>query len=238
MMKTALKYMAIITLVLAAFAPSATVQAVEASSSVANAQRIMTKFGIPAGPVDGLSGAQTSRGLCIFRYMAGLSVTRNNLDSTTYTYLKNYDAKYSSISKIPARSSSEYLVAHETCQAMTYASGGYYKRIMAISTGVSGHGTPNGSYSLGYTQKGWACSTLYPESCRKHTEGKFAYISNYGNMYNIRQVTGPIYVHGSTEVPTYPTSHGCIRVTVSDSDWMYANVGNGARPTITVTGAY
>ncbi|MGB4800922.1 MAG: L,D-transpeptidase [Candidatus Saccharimonadales bacterium] len=208
------------------------------SSSIANAQRIMTKFGIPAGPIDGLSGAKTSRGLCIFRYIAGLSVNRNNLDTTTYTYLKKYDSAYSSLSQIRAKSSSEYLVAHETCQAMVYARSGYYQRVMAISTGISGHPTPNGSYSLGYTQKGWSCSTLYPESCRNHTEGRFASVSSYGNMYNMRQVTGPIYVHGSTEVPTYPASHGCIRVTVSDSDWMYDNVGNGGRPIITITGAY
>jgi hypothetical protein len=208
------------------------------SSSVANAQRIMQKFGIPAGPVDGLSGSQTSRGLCIFRYIAGLTVSRNNLDSTTYSYLKKYDTSYSSLQKIRAKSSSEYLVAHETCQAMVYASGGYYQRVMAISTGVSEHPTPNGSYSLGYTNKGWSCSTLYPESCRNHSEGKFASVSRYGNMYNMRQVVGNIFVHGSTDVPTYPASHGCIRVTVADADWMYDHVGNGARPTITVTGSY
>ncbi len=211
------------------------VQASAYSSSVANAQRIMTKFGIPAGPIDGLNGAQTSRGLCIFRYIAGITVSRNNLDSTTYTYLQRYDAAYSSLQKIRAKSSSEYLVAHETCQAMVYANGGYYKRVMAISTGMSGHGTPNGTYNLGYTQRGWWCSTLYPESCSYHTEGQYAYVSHYGNMYNIRQVTGPIYVHGSTQVPTYPASHGCIRVSVSDADWMYANVG---KPSFTVTGAY
>jgi lipoprotein-anchoring transpeptidase ErfK/SrfK len=237
-MKVVFKGLLVGLAVTCALVPATPVQAAESSSSVANAQRIMTKFGIPAGPVDGLSGAQTSRGLCVFRYMAGLSVSRNSLDSTTYTYLKNYDAKYSSLSKIPARSSSEYLVAHETCQAMVYARSGYYQRVMAISTGVSGHTTPNGSYYFGYTQKGWSCSTLYLESCLNHTEGQFASISSYGNMYNMRQVTGPIYVHGSTEVPTYPASHGCIRVTVSDSDWMYANVGNGARPLITTTGAY
>ncbi|MGB4967833.1 MAG: L,D-transpeptidase [Candidatus Saccharimonadales bacterium] len=237
-MKGIFKSLLVVLAALCAVVPVTPVQAAEASSSVSNAQRIMTKFGIPAGPVDGMSGPQTSRGLCIFRYISGLSVSRNNLDSTTYSKLKQYDSTYSSLSQIKAKGSSEYLVAHETCQAMVYARSGYYQRVMAISTGVSGHGTPNGSYSLGYTQKGWACSTLYPESCRNHTEGQFASVSRYGNMYNMRQVTGPIYVHGSTEVPTYPASHGCIRVTVSDSDWMYANVGNGARPLITITGAY
>lgn len=212
--------------------------AAQSSSSVANAQRIMTKFGIPTGPVDGLSGSQTSRGLCIFRYMSGLSVSRSNLDSATYTKLKQYDAAYTSLRQIRAKSTSEYLVAHQTCQAMVYARSGYYQRVMAISTGIPGHTTPSGSYALGYTQKGWSCSTLYPESCTKQTTGRFAYISNYGNMYNMRQVTGPIYVHGSTSVPTYPASHGCIRVTVSDSDWMYDNVGNSAKPTIYVLGAY
>jgi len=55
-------------------------------------------------------------------------------------------------------------------------------------------------------------------------------------MYNPRrQVVGAIFVHGSTSVPTYPASHGCIRVTVNDSDWLYHNVD---RMPIFITGKY
>lgn len=224
------------------------------SSSVATAQKIMNKFGIPAGPVDGLDGAKTRRGLCIFRYMSGLTVNRYKLNTTTLNKLKSYDSKYSSLSRIPATLNSSYkekLVAHETCQAMTYSvknSAGkhYYKRVMAISTGVSGYGTPNGHYRLSGTLKGWYCSSIYPETCVDNNNGRFAYVKNhygkpagYGNMYNFRTFkSGGWGVHGSNYVPTYPASHGCIRVSVANSDWMYDYVGNGYTPSLTVTGAY
>ena len=218
------------------------------SASVKEAQTIMTKFGIPAGPIDGLDGSQTRRGLCIFRYMSKLSVNRNSLEGTTLSTLRSFNTKYSSLGKIPAVSSSsnlEKLVVNETCQAMTYSTKSsdgkhYYKKVMAVSTGITGHGTPNGTYPLNGTQRGWSCSTLYPESCRKQTTGRFVYIGDYGNMYNFRSFIGNTYgIHGSTSVPTYPASHGCVRVTVTDSDWMYDNVGNGGnRPELQVTGSY
>lgn len=218
------------------------------SSSVYNSQKIMSKFAIPTGPIDGNLGPQTRRGLCIFRYMSGLSVSLKTLDSTTYSKLKSYNTTYSSLSTIPARmstSTNQILVAHETCQAMTFskkAANGkhYYAKVMAISTGVTGHGTPNGTYSLNKTKLGWSCSTTYNTTCKTQTTGKYLSHGSYGNMYNYRWFNSSKYgIHGSTSVPTYPASHGCVRVTVSDSDWMYANVGNGSIvPKLVVTGAY
>lgn len=234
-------------------APASTASAAY-SSSVKQAQQIMTKFGIPAGPVDGYMGPQTQRGLCIFRYMSGLTVNRNGLDSSTYSKLKSYNTAYSSLSKIPTRYSSSYrerLVANETCQAMTYSKANssgkhYYRKVIAISTGIRNYYTPNGSYRLNGTLEGWWCSTLYPETCVDNNNGRFAYIRNhsgkpagYGNMYNFREFkSGGWGIHGSNSVPTYPASHGCIRVSVKDSDWMWDYVGNGYRPQLTVTGSY
>lgn len=227
------------------------------SSSVAEAQRIMTRFGIPAGPVDGASGPQTSRGLCVFRYLTGLPVSRSSLDSATLSKLRDYDNRYGSLQQIPASrrdGQRTYLVAHETCQAMVYVEyssargGSYYKRVMPISTGITSHNTPNGNYWLGGTAKGWWCSTLYPQTCsdNKDTDGRFGYLRNHagrpagwGNMYNFRTFkSGGWGVHGSKSVPTYPASHGCVRVTVADSDWMYAYVGNNGPTYFSVIGQY
>lgn len=122
-----------------------------------------------------------------------------------------------------------------TCQTAFYVKDKTYQRVLRVSTGMRGHDTPSGYYNLGSTLKGWWCSTLYPESCRKQTTGEFAYLRNFGNMYNSRQVIGAIYLHGSTSVPTYPASHGCIRVSVTDADWMYHKVANMP---IFITGKY
>lgn len=205
---------------------------------VKRAQQIMTKFGIPAGAADGLSGPQTVQGLCAFRRIAGLSIHRGSLDTGTYNKLVEFDSKYATLQQIPGTSyqgKSTYVHVQQRCQTMFYVVNKTWQKVLPVSTGVKGHLTPSGSYTLGNTLKGWWCSTLYPESCRKQTTGEFVNVSNYGNMYNPRQVVGAIYVHGSTSVPTSPASHGCIRVTVANSDWLYHNVD---RLPIFISGSY
>lgn len=51
--------------------------------------------------------------------------------------------------------------------------------------------------------------------------GPYKSVEHYSSLYNNApmpfsvQVTGHIFVHGYTEVPNYPASHGCIRVPVT-----------------------
>jgi lipoprotein-anchoring transpeptidase ErfK/SrfK len=238
--KTSLKMLALAAMAIVLVAP-VSASAAPSAATVREAQTIMKKFGLPTGAVDGDFGPQTARALCAFRYMTGKSVNRKNVDSSLSSALRSYNTKYSRLQSIPAPANSghkTYLVAHETCQVMFYVSNGYYSRVMPISTAKKGKTTPNGTYQLGYTQRGWHCSTLYPESCRTQSSGRFKNISNYGNMYNKRLMKGNYFVHGSTDVPTYPASAGCIRVTIADSDWMYDNVGNNGHVHMKVMGAY
>ncbi|HSH56042.1 MAG TPA: L,D-transpeptidase [Candidatus Limnocylindrales bacterium] len=205
------------------------------ATQIKEAQTIANKFGMQVGAADGVFGPKTARGFCMFRYISGLTPSRAGLDTALLSKLRAYNTRYSSLRAIPSPAGT-YLVAHEKCQMMVYATGGKYRAVTPISTGMSGFGTPNGTYALGGTLRGWSCSTLYPESCRTQSVGRFAYISNYGNMYNKRHIVGGVKLHGSTSVPTYPASHGCIRVPVSFSDWMYDNVN--ANIPIKIVGAY
>jgi lipoprotein-anchoring transpeptidase ErfK/SrfK len=221
----------------------ATASAAAADPNLQAAQLIMTKFGIPTGPVDGKFGPQTARGFCAFRQIVpGSRPHRGTYSGGTLQRLNEYNARYRSLRDIPAPTrsgQSTYVLVNETCQVLIYVENGRYVKVMPVSTGKSGYNTPNGEYSLGYTQRGWSCSTAYPEGCGTHQEGRFAAAhGSHGNMYNKRRFTGAYYIHGSTSVPTYPASHGCIRVTVGDSDWLYDHVGNGPKPKLIVTGAY
>lgn len=223
-------------------APLTSVSAASYSSTVLQAQTIMRKFALPTGAADGYFGPQTAQGLCSFRYIAHMSPTRGNVDSAVYASLRSYNSKYSSLSAIPAPSlngHTTYAVVQQHCQVMFYVSNGHYARIMSVTTGMPGHSTPNGYYLMGGTHKGWTCSNMYPETCSYNRAGRFAYVSHYGNMYNMRSFrSGGYYVHGSTDIRTYPASHGCIRVSVSNSDWMYDNVGNYGPTYLLVTGSY
>lgn len=251
----ACKTIAVVTALVVSSLPVSASAAVTAESSrpdpkVKQAQSIMRKLGIPGGAIDGVSGDQTKRGLCAFRYIAKMPVSRNRLDGSTLAALRDYNAKYSSLKAIPASrlaGSSTYVAVTKTCQVMFYVQSGHYIRAMPTTTGmknVKGQKeteTPSGTYKLGYTQKGWKCSTIYPESCDYHPGlGEFATTKklSYGNMYNSRPVVGDVLVHGSTDIRTEPASHGCIRVSVPDADWLFHNVGNGPMPPIIIGGAY
>jgi len=42
-----------------------------------------------------------------------------------------------------------------------------------------------------------------------------------GSIYRPKYFTGGIAVHGSNNVPNYPASHGCVRVSVPAMDWIW-----------------
>lgn len=208
------------------------------ASQIREAQSILTKFTIPTGPIDGIWGAQTAQGVCAFRHIAGMPVSRGQLTTADMAKLRGFNAAYRSLGSIPApkrNGYATYLVAHKTCQTMVYVTGGKHVKVFRISTGKVGYDTPNKNMVLGAVQPGWSCSTLYPESCYIQSQGinaktttKNVLYSKFGNMYNKRVYSGAYLLHGSLSVPTYPASHGCIRTTIADSDWMYNNIPRGS----------
>ena len=61
--------------------------------------------------------------------------------------------------------------------------------------------TPSGNFSTFRYVDGWERSYL-------------------GEMYEPWYFYGGYALHGSTSVPAYPASHGCVRVSVADMDWL------------------
>jgi peptidoglycan hydrolase-like protein with peptidoglycan-binding domain len=91
-------------------------------------------------------------------------------------------------------------------------------RVLPVSTG-SGHHycengdcgdalTPSGSYAVGRKVLGADKSPL-------------------GQLYNPLYFNGGIAIHGFPDVPTYPASHGCVRIPMSASLWFYNEVPIG-----------
>lgn len=238
----------VLSLVLLGVGSPATARAAS-SSEIAEAQRIMTKFTIPTGPVDGIWGAKTAQGICTFRQISGLPVSRGAITTNDMAKLRGYNSAYSSLNKIPAASRNghgSYLLATKTCQTMIYVASNKFTKVFRVSTGAPGYDTPVGNFMLGSTKPGWSCSTIYPEGCAWHTEGmnakyntKGVLYSKWGHMYNKRSISGSYMLHGSMSVPTYPASHGCVRTTVADSDWLYTNVSNASGTIyMSIVGAY
>jgi len=49
-----------------------------------------------------------------------------------------------------------------------------------------------------------------------------------GTLYRPLYFTGGWAIHGSTSVPAYPASHGCVRTSYPDQDFVWATIPNGA----------
>jgi len=71
---------------------------------------------------------------------------------------------------------------------------------------ITGHAiTPEGTFKVyrGYSD-GWEKGEL-------------------GELYRPRYFSGGVAVHGAPNVPNYPASHGCVRISTFAMDWMWAN---------------
>lgn len=58
-----------------------------------------------------------------------------------------------------------------------------------------------------------------------------------GTLYRPMYFYGGYAVHGSRSVPAYPASHGCVRVSYEDEDWLFPVIQRGTPVTIYGGGA-
>lgn len=103
-------------------------------------------------------------------------------------------------------------------QRLYLRKGGKLVRTLRVSTGsgkrycVKGScataRTPRGRFRVYNRIGGWRTSRL-------------------GRLYNPLYFTGGFAIHGSPSVPSYPASHGCVRITMSDARWLPSSVPNG-----------
>lgn len=68
--------------------------------------------------------------------------------------------------------------------------------------------TPRGRFRVYNRINGWRTSYL-------------------GRLYNPLYFRGGYAIHGSGSVPSYPASHGCVRVSMSDARWLPGVIPNG-----------
>ncbi len=70
--------------------------------------------------------------------------------------------------------------------------------------------TPKGDFEIQRRISGWRESSL-----------------NIGRLYNPLYFVGGIAFHGATSVPSYPASHGCVRVPMHIADYLPGELPNG-----------
>lgn len=97
----------------------------------------------------------------------------------------------------------------KTQQLMAYQGGQVVFR-SHVSSGRRGHRTPSGTWTVKSKER-MHYSRLY---------------DNAPMPWSV-QVIGNVYIHGYSEVPRYPASHGCVRLPIPMAKWFYGWVERG-----------
>lgn len=200
---TSLVLLLVLTLGLIAWAPPHA----EASASVANLQSRLKEKGFYRGTVDGVIGSQTQQAIMAFRKEVGATrvfTWSSSLDGLLRDYARPW---------LPFRlNEPDRVEVNLTRQVMYLVVGNKVQQVFPIS---SGNGQPYtnsfGSYNSGNTPVG-------DFTIQRHVKGER--VSYLGFLWNPWYFHGGYALHGSTSVPAMPASHGCVRLTMWDSDWL------------------
>lgn len=93
--------------------------------------------------------------------------------------------------------------AGEPVQILPVSTGGGYTYVSARTGRSATASTPKGDFVLKWHQRTWVCDDATGWCVYKY----WAFTDYYG-------------IHGYRNVPTYPASHGCVRIEVWDADWI------------------
>lgn len=175
-------------------------------SQVLALQRRLNELGYTIAAPDGSFGQATLHEVVAFQKVNGLS-RDGVVGPATRTALAHPDA--------PAPRSKAHGFHIEidlSHQVLLLVQDGHVLSIFDTSTG-SGHG---------YYQDGQAHVAVTPTGTYRITRKIDAWHrSPLGLLYRPAYFNGGIAIHGAPEVPAYPASHGCVRVTTWVMDMIY-----------------
>ena len=185
--------------------------------------QLFAGLGTPALAVDGDSGSLTEQQLCAARMALNLPVMRGDMAPGSVEEQALLGATGLSIPAGAPTWASRWALIDETCQIMFVGEG--TSRIVYVfptSTGQSEFPTrdQDGSSVFRYEPEvdngGWHDSSDFPASIDNPLNG---------NMYKPLYFDGGQAVHGANTVPTYPASHGCVRLNLSSQDALLGWLG-------------
>jgi lipoprotein-anchoring transpeptidase ErfK/SrfK len=177
-------------------------------------------LGYRPGPVDGSYGAATASAVLAFQKREGLSrdgragpQTLGRLDAPQGAGPRSASGP---AIEVDLRRQIAFVMdgsGSVTTLNVSTGNGERYTRPPEAGGGTGVANTPVGSYSVQRRIEGWRDGPL-------------------GLMYQPMYFKGGFAVHGSHSVPAYPASHGCVRVSIADSEWVWDVIPNRARVTL------
>jgi hypothetical protein len=176
------------------------------SATTERLQRGLKDKGFYRGSIDGVYGAKTQHAVMAFRKEIGVKRSYT-WSSSLWDELELYQAPYTRFDEpdrveVNLTKQTAHLFRNGDLVATFPISSGNGERYYAAGSWRTAI-TPTGSFEVYRHSSGWYESTL-----------------GLGLMLSPWFFNGGIALHGSTEVPPYPASHGCIRLTIADSGFL------------------
>ena len=170
------------------------------------------------GAIDGRYGTETWQAIIAFQKVSGLARTgRATQEVTTALDTASPPAPLvagGGPNRIEVDLAHQVLMLYESGQlvrTVMISSGGGYRYCVPNPPGPDQCDvavTPGGSYRVFYKFLGKQTNKL-------------------GELYNPMYFNGGIAIHGEPAVPTYPASHGCVRIPMSESMWFFSRLPLG-----------
>jgi len=113
---------------------------------------------------------------------------------------------------------SRYLDVDITNQVLSEVVDGQVEWSTHVSTGSEESYWNGSDWETAHTPRGWF--EVY-RSDAGWAEGSL------GWLYDAMYFTGGYAIHGSDSVPDYPASHGCVRVSLEDAEWLFGRIDYG-----------
>jgi peptidoglycan hydrolase-like protein with peptidoglycan-binding domain len=171
-------------------------------AAVTTLQNRLTALHYDVGGVDGIFGPSTHHAVVAFQKVNGL-VRDGIVGPRTWAALDR------PVVPKPKYTHPGYSVeANLTRQVLYLAKGGSVVRILDASSGKASTPTPTGNWTVQRRIDGWRQSDL-------------------GLLWRPNYFYRGYAVHGANSVPTYPASHGCVRVPVPAMNRLWTTIRIG-----------
>ncbi len=182
-------------------------------SDVLDVERRLAGLRYDVGAVDGRFDYDTTHAVAAFQKVQGLPRT-SVVDQATWSRLLGTPSQPA----LRYPRSGTWVEVDLTRQVLYVGSAGGLYRIVDISSGSG----------LLFTSDGVTSRAITPTG-RFRIERKINAwrTSRLGQLYRPAYFVGGYAIHGSHSVPTYPASHGCIRVTIPAMDRLYSPLAVG-----------
>lgn len=186
-----------------------------AGEQTARVQARLLELGFWLNEDDGEYGLTTSQAVMAFQKYMGFSDPSGSVDAQTAQSLTVETVRPQS------RANSGTLVEIDKAkQLLFFVVDGSVEWILNASTGNGKAYTEEDKNTPGEVIDGVSLtpSGLH-EVDREREDGWWE--GDLGRIYRPKYFVGGVAVHGSSSIPNYPASHGCVRVSVPAMDWIW-----------------